>query len=54
MHDLGEQLKLEAATRKEQTESFKTTLEDVKKELKLYEIKADGIEKSLITKGVIR
>lgn len=54
VHDLGAQITTEAATRKEQTEAFKLTLEDVKRELKLYELKADGIEKSLITKGVIR
>lgn len=42
------QVKLE----EERARTFRESLDDLKKEVKLYEIKADNLEKVLITKGI--
>lgn len=54
VHDLKEQMDSRSKLEDERATTFKKTMEDVQKDLKLYQIKTDGVEKALISKGVIR
>lgn len=47
VHDVKQQIEVESARRQEQ-------LDELKREIKLYEAKTDNVEKALIAKGVIR
>lgn len=53
IHDVKQQMESQSKLEDERAATFKQTMEDVKKDLKLYQLKTDGVEKALISKGVI-
>lgn len=52
--DLSQKLAAESELRKIQAATFTATIEDVRKEMKLYEIKTDELKDAMLKKGVIR
>ena len=54
VEDLSQRLQAESELRKVQAASFAATIEDVRKEMKLYEIKTDELKDAMLKRGVIR